>query len=82
MSIGPSVDPSVGPSVCPVLFSKVKKRILGASCAVYPALLSYLKVKKFRYEYFIDDTAPSQLITAPAQPPEETNLHFMICEKD
>ena len=32
-SVRPSVGPSVGPS--PVIF----KRILGASCAVYPALL-------------------------------------------
>ena len=40
------------------------------------AYLSYLKVEKFKYEYFMDinapaqiNTAPAQLITAPAQPP-------------
>ena len=37
--VRPSVRPSVRRSICPALFSKVKKRILCASCAVYPALL-------------------------------------------
>ena len=37
-SVGPSVRRSVRRSVGPVLFSRVKVRILGASCAVYPAL--------------------------------------------
>ena len=36
---------------------------------VYPpaVLVSYLKVEKFRYEYFMDVSAPAQIITAPAQ---------------
>ena len=44
MSVGPSVRPSVGPSVglsvrpSPVIF----RRVLGASCAVYPALFPKL----------------------------------------
>ena len=36
-SVGPSVRSSVGPSV-PCYFRRWKVRILGASCAVYPAL--------------------------------------------
>ena len=36
--VRPSVGPSVRRSVCPVLFRRWKVRILGASCAVYPAL--------------------------------------------
>ena len=54
VSVGRSVRPSVGPSV-------------GRSHFTFFALLSYLKVEKFRYEYFIDINAPAQIITAPAQ---------------
>ena len=42
-SVGPSVRPSVHPSVRPYVpcyFRRWKVRILGASCAVYPALFS------------------------------------------
>ena len=53
-SVRPSVRPSVGPSV-------------GRSHFTFFALLSYLKVEKFRYEYFMDINAPAQIITAPAQ---------------
>ena len=38
MRVCPSVCPCVGPSV-PCYFRRWKERILGASCAVYPALL-------------------------------------------
>ena len=31
------------------------------------AILSCLKVEKFRCEYFMDVNAPAQIITAPAQ---------------
>ena len=41
LSIGPSVRRSVGPSV-PRYFRRWKVHILGASCAVYPALLIHI----------------------------------------
>ena len=57
LSVGPSVHRSVGPSVrrsvCPSV---------GPSHFTFFLFLSYLKVEKLRYEYFMD-------ITAPAQPP-------------
>ena len=61
--VGWSVGLSVGPSHFVSRFA-------------FSAILSYLKVEKFRYECFMDVhataqiiTAPAQLITAPAQPP-------------
>ena len=55
------------------------KRDLQFSVSVVPSVGSFigpyitldfmrsLKVEKFRYEYFMDITAPAQIITAPAQ---------------
>ena len=43
------------------------RRSVGPSHFTFFAFLSYLKVEKFRYEYFMDITAPAQIITAPAQ---------------
>ena len=58
---------SVGPSV---------RRSVGPSHFTFFEFLSSLKVEKFRYGFFMDIsapaqivTAPAQLITAPAQPP-------------
>ena len=48
ISIWGRVRPSVRLSVCPsrVLFRRWKVRVLGASCAVYPALFFYIKSGK------------------------------------
>ena len=52
--VGRSVGLSVGPSHFVSRFA-------------FSAILSYLKVEKFRYECFMDVYAPAQTITAPAQ---------------
>ena len=51
--VGPSFRRSVRLSVCPVLLSKVKARILGASCAVYPALFFLFFIFTLPYVFFI-----------------------------
>ena len=58
VSVRPSVRRSVGPSVGPLIpryFRRWKVRILGASCAVYPALFLFflfLSVSFFFYFFF------------------------------
>ena len=53
---------------------------VGPVTLLFFAILSCLKVFKFKYEYFMDVNAPAQLITAPAQlitaPAQRSALFF------
>ena len=66
-SVGSSVHWSVGPSicrsVCPVFFRRLKERILGASCAVYPALFfEYRFLHRFAWRQIIAVIANNHII--------------------
>ena len=61
-SVGPSVRRSVRPYV-PCYFRRWKARILGASCAVYPALFLPSALPKFTFYYLKMDDWKKVILT-------------------